>query len=207
MAAQNTFIATAHAFTELVDAVPAAGLAGAGLGDWAVRDLLGHAVSAGLAGVVTALGRPATTEDIATPEAYYALAKTVDPAVVEKVVALSTADAQEWAARLGERPAAQVRQWAGQAVTAVSGTDPDALITTAAGGMRLAQWLPTRTFELVVHGFDLAAAVDLPFEPPVDALAESAALAARLAAVTGDGRAVVLALTGRRDLAAGFSVV
>ncbi|USX50737.1 maleylpyruvate isomerase N-terminal domain-containing protein [Lentzea sp. HUAS12] len=207
MAVQNTFIATAHAFTGLVDAVPASRLAGQGLGDWTVRDLVGHAVSAGLAGVLAALGRPATTEDIATPEAYYALAKTVDPAVVDAVVALSTTDAREWGARLGERPADQVRQLTGQVVTAVSGTAPDALVTTAAGGMRLDQWLPTRTFELVVHGFDLAAAVDLPFQPPVDALAESAALAARLAAVTGDGRAVVLALTGRHDLAAGFSVV
>ncbi|SEQ78541.1 maleylpyruvate isomerase N-terminal domain-containing protein [Lentzea albida] len=207
MAVQNTFIATAHAFTGLVDAVPASRLAGPGLGDWTVRDLVGHAVSAGLAGVLTALGRPASTEDIATPEAYYALAKTVDPAVVDAVVALSTTDARQWGARLGERPADQVRQLASQVVTAVSGTAPDALVTTAAGGMRLGRWLPTRTFELVVHGFDLAAAVDLPFEPPVDALAESAALAARLAAVTGDGRAVVLALTGRHDLAAGFSVV
>lgn len=207
MAAQNTFIATAHAFTGLVDAVPASRLAGPGLGDWTARDLLGHAVSAGLAGVLTALGRPATTEDIATPEAYYALAKTVDPAVVDAVVALSTTDAREWGAHLGERPADRVRQLTGEVVSAVSGTAPDALVTTAAGGMRLGRWLPTRTFELVVHGFDLAAAVDLPFEPPVDALAESAALAARLAAVTGDGRAVVLALTGRHDLAAGFSVV
>lgn len=207
MAAQNTFIATAHAFTELVDALPAARLAGPGLGDWSVRDLAGHAVSAGLAGVVTALGRPATTEDVATPEAYYALAKTVDPAVVDTAVALSTADAQEWGARLGERPADRVRELAGQAVAAVSGAVPDALVTTAGGGMRLDRWLPTRTFELLVHGLDLAAAAGVPFEPPVDALAESAALAARLAAVTGDGRAVLLALTGRGALTAGFSVV
>jgi uncharacterized protein (TIGR03083 family) len=207
MAAQDTFTATAHAFTDLVDAVPAARLAEPGLGDWTVRDLVGHAVSAGLAGVVTALGRPATTEDIATPEAYYALAKTIDPAVVEAVVALSSTDAREWGARLGERPADQVRQLTDQVVTVVSRMPSHALITTSAGGMRLDRWLPTRTFELVVHGFDLATAVDLPFEPPVDALAESAALAARLAAVTGEGPAVLLALTGRRALAAGFSAI
>ncbi|HEX7302673.1 maleylpyruvate isomerase N-terminal domain-containing protein [Lentzea sp.] len=203
----DTFTAAAHAFADLLDAVPADALAGPGLGEWTVRELVGHAVSAGLAGVVAALEQPATTEDVATPEAYYALAKTVDPAFVQTVVALSTTDARDWGARLGERPAVPVRQLAGQAVAAVSATAADALVTTAAGGMRLDRWLPTRTFELVVHGFDVEAATGLEFAPPVDALAESAALAARLAAVTGDGPAVLLALTGRRGLTAGFSVV
>ncbi|MFD4644069.1 maleylpyruvate isomerase N-terminal domain-containing protein [Lentzea sp. NPDC058436] len=202
MAAQRTFIATAHAFADLVDALPADSLDGPGLGEWALRDLVGHTVSAGLAGVVEALGRRAGTEDITTPEGYYALAKTVDPAVYQAVVAHSTVDARNWGARLGE-----VRQFTERAVAAVASAEPDALVATSAGGMRLARWLPTRTFELVVHGMDVAAAAGLPFEPPVEAIADSAALAARIAAVTGSGQAVLLALTGRRDLAAGFSAI
>ncbi|WP_439661863.1 maleylpyruvate isomerase N-terminal domain-containing protein [Lentzea sp. HUAS TT2] len=207
MAAQSTFAATARTFADLVGALPAGRLAEQGLGEWTVRDLIGHTVSAGLANVVEALDRQATTEDITTPEGYYALAKTVDPAVYQAVVALSSTDARERGAALGDHPADAVRRLVDQAVAAVSSTDPEALVTTAAGGMRLSRWLPTRTFELVVHGMDIAAAADLPFDPPVDALAESAALAARIAAVTGDGQSVLLALTGRRELAAGFSVI
>ncbi|MGW4206872.1 maleylpyruvate isomerase N-terminal domain-containing protein [Lentzea sp. NPDC004789] len=207
MAAQQIFSATAHAFADLMDALPVDRLPGPGLGDWTLRDLIGHTVSAGLVKVTEALDQPATTEDIATPEAYYALAKTIDPAVHQAVVALSGADAGEWGARLGDQPAGPVRQFAERAVAAVTVADPDLLVTTSAGGMRLAQWLPTRTFELVVHGMDIAMAANVPVDLPVDALAESAALAARLAAVTGDGRQVLLALTGRRELTAGFSVV
>ena len=48
-------------------------------------------------------------------------------------------------------------------------TDPDLVVHTIAGGMRVAAYLPTRTFELCVHGLDIAAAtgvpVDLPHEP------------------------------------------
>ncbi|HUQ57864.1 maleylpyruvate isomerase N-terminal domain-containing protein [Lentzea sp.] len=207
MGPQHTFAATAHVFADLVSTLPADRLSGQGLDDWTLRDLVGHTVSAGLAGVAEALGRPATTEDITTPEGYYALAKTVDPAFYQAVVARSTTDALDWGARLGDQPAGQVRRFADRAVAAVDAADPDALVTTAAGGMRLANWLPTRTFELVVHSMDVASAADVRVDLPVDALAESAALAARLAAVTGSGQQVLLALTGRRRLPAGFSVV
>lgn len=207
MAPPHTFTATAHVFADLIDALPVDRLSGPGLGDWTLRDLIGHTVSAGLAGVAETLDEPATTEDITTPEAYYALAKTVDPAVYQAHVALSATDAGEWGARLNDQPAGLVRQFADRAVAAVTGADPDTLVTTAAGGMRLARWLPTRTFELVVHGMDIATAAGLPFDPPVDAIADSAALAARVAAVTGEGRTVLLALIGRRALTAGFSVI
>ncbi len=207
MGPQHTFAATAHVFADLVGTLPADRLSGLGLGSWTLRDLVGHTVSAGLAGVTEALGRPATTEDITTPEGYYALAKTVDPAFLQAVVARSSTDARDWGARLGDQPAGQVRRLAERAVAAVAAADPDALVTTAAGGMRLGSWLPTRTFELVVHSMDVARAADVRVDLPVDALAESAALAARLAAVTGGGQPVLLALTGRRDLPAGFSVV
>lgn len=206
MDSPRTYVATAHAFAELIDALPADRLSGPGLGDWSLRDLVGHTVSAGLAGLLEALGHPATTEDVSSAESYYALAKTVDPAVHQAAVAHSTVDARDWGARLGDQPG-QVRQVVDRAVAAVSAADPDALVTTAGGGMRLARWLPTRTFELVVHGMDIAAAAGPPFNPPVDAIADSAALAARVAAVTGEGRTVLLALTGRRALTEGFSVI
>ncbi len=73
--------------------------------------------------------------------------------------------------------------------------------------MPLSAYLPTRTFELVVHTLDLAAAIHAPGEPPTEPLAASLELAAGLALHSGRGVEVLLALTGRRTLAADFSLV
>jgi hypothetical protein len=75
------------------------------------------------------------------------------------------------------------------------------------GGMRLVTWLPTRTFELAVHSLDIAAATGVPADLPVTVLADAAALAARIAAATGNGRTILSALTGRGALPDGYSVV
>ena len=40
--------------------------------------------------------------------------------------------------------------------------EDDPVISTIFGGMRLSDYLPTRTFELVVHGLDIARAAQLP---------------------------------------------
>jgi hypothetical protein len=64
--------------------------------------------------------------------------------------------------------------------------------------MRVVDWLPTRTFELVVHGLDISAATGIAFQPSDVALADATLLAARLAVAVGDGVVVVLrALSGR----------
>ena len=73
--------------------------------------------------------------------------------------------------------------------------------------MRLTAYLPTRTFELAVHGADIAAATGLAVTFPPAVLAEAAALAARTAVELGSGAAVLAALTGRAALPPGFSVV
>lgn len=74
-------------------------------------------------------------------------------------------------------------------------------------GIRLHSYLPTRTFELAVHGLDIAAAADVPYEPPAEVLEQSALLAARIALALGDGTTVLRALTGRMALPNGYSVV
>ena len=51
--------------------------------------------------------------------------------------------------------------------------------------MRLSSYLPTRTFELAVHGMDIAGAVGIDVAPPDDVLAEAAALAARIGVAAG----------------------
>jgi hypothetical protein len=67
--------------------------------------------------------------------------------------------------------------------------------------------LPTRTFELAVHGFDIARALYIPFPLPAEALAEALDVATRTAIATGHGEPVLMALTGRSALPPSFSVV
>jgi hypothetical protein len=73
--------------------------------------------------------------------------------------------------------------------------------------MRVRNYLPTRTFELVVHSFDIGTAtgVDVTFSRAV--LTDAAGLAMRIAIAAGEGRTVLTALTGRGPLPVGFSIV
>ncbi|HYS41543.1 MAG TPA: maleylpyruvate isomerase N-terminal domain-containing protein [Pseudonocardiaceae bacterium] len=207
----RTWISAARAFADLVDRLdhgdgPGHGVDhrdGPGLGAWSLRDLVGHTCSAGLSAVITVAD--ATTEDITSPEGYYAFAKSVDPALFETAVAMSTEDARRIGERLGDDPAAAVRHLVDQAIAALGAEDR--LIASAAGGMRLHAWLPTRTFELAVHSLDIAAATGLSADVPDQVISDAAALAARIAAATGDGPAVLLAMTGRGHLTRDFSVV
>jgi len=84
---------------------------------------------------------------------------------------------------------------------------PDVLVTTVVGGMRLSCYLPTRTFELVVHGYDIARAAGLAFEPDPQALATTLGLAGEIAVATGRAGEVLAALTGRVPLPTDFSLV
>ncbi len=58
-----------------------------------------------------------------------------------------------------------------------------------------------------MHTLDIARALDIPHRLPTDVLDEAMVLATRIAAVTGLGEAVLLALTGRDTLPPSFSVV
>ena len=187
---------------DAVDLIPPIAWDGPGLGEWDLRALIGH-TSRSLVTVVEYLGRPAATVEVATPEAYYEAAAGLmraDPAaVVERGRAAGAA--------LGDDPAAAFRARLAGAVAALEHADDDDLLTTIVGGMRLAEYLPTRTFELVVHGADIAGATGVPVAFPRLVLAEAAALAARVAVELGEGPAVLAALTGRAPLPPGFSVV
>ena len=86
------------------------------------------------------------------------------------------------------------------------GTAPDLVVHTIVGGMRVAAYLPTRTFELASTG-SIAAATGIPVDLPPQAVEEAAALGAVSAAQRGLGLDLLLAMTGRRGLPPGFSVV
>jgi hypothetical protein len=110
-------------------------------------------------------------------------------------------------AAMGADPLAFLAALEERVLAKVAVADDDAFVATAAGGMTLADYLPTRTFELVVHTADLAAALGLSTDPPAEALGSALELAAMLVREHVDGVAVLLALTGRRPLPPGFTVL
>jgi hypothetical protein len=120
--------------------------------------------------------------------------------------AASTELGRRDAIALGDDPGAAVRAMANAAEAALAEVSDDDIVESAAGGMRVVDWLPTRTFELVVHGLDISASTGIAFQPSDTALADATALAARLAVAVGDGVVVLRALTGRGVLPAGFAV-
>ena len=107
----------------------------------------------------------------------------------------------------GSDLAAAVAQLAARVLALVATHDGTALVTTIAGGMRLADYLPTRTFELAVHTADLATALGVPPDVPATAAAQALNIVADLALTGGLAGPLLLAATGRPGLPAGFSVL
>src|SRR5919112_322664 len=169
-----------------------------GLGEWDVRALVGH-TSRSLLTVETYLARPAAVVDVASTTDYYRAtsAMAADPAVAARGREAGTA--------LGVDPAAAVAEIAARVVPLVGARDGTELVTTIAGGMRLEDYLPTRTFELAVHTADLAAALGVPPDVPATAATQALHLVVELAVADGLAGRLLLSATGRPGLPEGFS--
>jgi uncharacterized protein (TIGR03083 family) len=169
------------------------------LGPWTVRTLVGH-IGRAFTTVTEYLAKPATHHDVRTAADYYLVALTLtDPASIQT-------RAEQAARALGENPPAAIRKFRDGALEALMNAG-DPLISTAAGGMRLSDYLPTRIFELVVHSVDLARATGQSDSLPADICRSALAVAVEVAIRRGDGQSMLLALTGRTPLSSGFSVV
>ncbi|MCZ2859803.1 maleylpyruvate isomerase N-terminal domain-containing protein [Blastococcus sp. VKM Ac-2987] len=161
-----------------------------GLGEWDVRALTGH-TSRSLLTVEEYLARPARTVEVASAADYFRATRAVaaGPGVAARGRAAGEA--------LGDDPAGAVARIAARVRPLVDACDGTELLTTVAGGMRLADYLPTRTFELAVHTADLAVALGLPPDVPAAPARQALALAAELAVADGSAGALLLAATGR----------
>ncbi|MEZ5152547.1 maleylpyruvate isomerase N-terminal domain-containing protein [Rhodococcus zopfii] len=198
-----TYASAVHSFSDLIRDVPENRWNAPGLGEWDLRSLVGH-TSRSLTTVATYLDSPADTEDIASPEQYYVHVKEVTSVLGQDEI---LERGRRAGVDLGADPAASVDALS-NAVLERLGSGEDRLIRVIGGsGIRLHSYLPTRTFELAVHGLDIAAAAGVPFALPDDVLMETTLLAARIAVALGDGATVLSALTGRTSLPGGYSVV
>ena len=198
-----TFASAAHSFAALVHRIPSDRWDGPGLGEWDLRALVGHA-SRSLITVSTYLGHAAEREDVTSPQDYYAQIRDY----ASKVGSADIVERGRQAGRdLGDDPAATVDGLVQRVLDELSDAGNPLIAVIGGLGIRLHNYLPTRTFELVVHGLDIARAVDISLPPPVDVLEEATVLAARIAVVEGHGETVLLALTGRAGLPPSFSIV
>lgn len=171
-----------------------------GLGEWDVRALVGHTSRAFLT-VETYLDRPAATVDVATAADYFrsTSAMAAGPSVAERGRAAGIA--------LGPDPAAAVAEIAARVTALLDDRDGTEPITTIVGGMLLRDYLPTRTFELVVHTSDLATALGEPLAVPPTAATQALSVVSDLALARGIAGPLLLAATGRPGLPPGFSVL
>ena len=172
---------------------------GPGLGEWDVRALVGH-TSRALLTVEEYAARPADEVVATSAAAYFQAARTFahGPGVADRGRAAGAA--------LGDDPATEVAVIARRVTALLPDLSPDQLVTTIVGGMRLVDYLPTRTFELAVHTADLAAALDAPREVPPVAAAQALAVVAALAVDEGTAGDLLLTVTGR-PVAERFSVL
>lgn len=200
-AVEACYLGAAQAFLELVGQVPEDAWSKPALGDWDVRGLTGHA-SRALTTVETYLAAPQSGPRQDGPVSYFLAVRdgTSPEAIAQR--GRETGDA------LGSDPAGTVRALVRRISDLVRNTPDAALLATPAGTMTLADYLPTRTFELAVHGLDLARALGLP--PPASlapGIAASLELAGAIGARLPTAGDLLLLLTGRTGLPGGLSVV
>ena len=171
------------------------------LGQWSVRDLIGH-TSRALLTVENYLAQPAAAVDVESPVRYFQVilaASADDVAVAQR--------GREAGAALGADPAGAVAELADRVLALVARSHGGEIAGTPAGGMRLVDYLPTRTFELTVHTADLAVAIGADLDVPPTAGGQSLELVAQLATAAGQAGSLLLAATGRGPLPAGFTVL
>jgi uncharacterized protein (TIGR03083 family) len=190
-------------FVGLVARVPDDAWERPALGTWDVRDLVGH-TSRSFVTVLTYLDERPSSVAVGSASAYY-VAQTA-------VLASSDAAAVDERARaagraLGEDPLGAVRDLRARALARLDDAEPDDLMGSIVGGIRVRDYLPTRVLELVVHSRDLARALGLELDVPTALLRAVALLVAEVAVDSGQGGTVVDALLGRGTLPDGFSLV
>lgn len=197
----DVYRAAANSFADLVRRLPADRWEGPGLGEWDLRALVGHAARS-LVTVITYLDMPAERVDIASPQEYYRVAAAVAAEEGAGVVERGRRAGIE----LGSDPASAVEALAAEALGKLTGRGDELIAVLGGAGMRLFAYLPTRTFELAVHGLDIADATGVDFALPDEVCATAVALGARVAAAMGHGEVLLRALTGRATLPQRFSV-
>lgn len=198
---RQAFDEAAQLFLDTVAKVTPEGLDAPGLGVWTVRDLIGHTARSFVT-IETYVPQGADAVDVPSAAHYYAAVEATANDAAS--VAQRGRDAGQ---ALGPDPVRGVQELAERVLALVHETPDDALTATAGGGMRFIDYLGTRVLELGVHTLDLARVVADEVVLPPAVAAVVLHLLADLANTPERSGPVILALTGRAPLPAGFSLV
>lgn len=173
---------------------------GPGLGDWTLRELVGHTMRA-FSTIDHFLDHPRDDAAVGSASEYYRIALGTRPDVHATVAERGRQAGRD----LGPDPVAAVVDQVSGTLGRLGSTSGEEVGTTVVGGMRLSNYLETRIVELVVHHSDVRAAVGAP---PGDLGPAGALVAATIfaSATSADQLRVVRAILGRDDLPAGFNV-
>jgi uncharacterized protein (TIGR03083 family) len=202
MVSIDRYRAASALFVQVVESIPPDRWSSPGLGTWDVRGLVGHTARA-LITVSEYLGldEPGSVS-IDTAADYYGtlyLVYTNPDAIRRRGVEVGES--------LGDDPLASVRSLRDRAIALVEAQPAGRVVSIGGLGILLEEYLQTRVFELVVHSMDIGRALGIPVPVPADLLEATATLAAGIAARTGKGEHLIMALTGRAPLPPDFSVV
>ena len=182
-------------FVGTVAGVPPHALDDPGLGVWSVRELIGHTCRALLTVEHYSGGEAGVPGRLAAPADYFL--EVLRDRTIHDAVAERAADA---AAALGDDPPSAVAGIVEGVFRLVDALPDDHPVGTPVGEMRLTDYLPTRTFELVVHSLDIARAVGVNRRVPESALSVALGLAAQIAARSGQAEDLLMAMAGRAPL-------
>jgi uncharacterized protein (TIGR03083 family) len=202
MTSADHFTQASRAFIDVVAQIRPDQWDQPGLGVWDVRSLIGHTTRA----ILTVENYLTLDEPdratISRAEMYYTAvyAEYTDPqAAAQRGVDAGIALGDD---AVGFITAADIR-----ARALIEANPGERLVSIGRVAIPLDEYLRTRVFELVAHTLDVARATGATASVPEAPLTSAVALAAGIAASTGHGEELLLALTGRQPLPEGFSVV
>ena len=189
--AARTFLTTVRAVEDHQWALPS------GIGAWNVRELTAHALRAFTTIELYASAEPTVDRPMADAAEYYRVA-LADPSVHAGVARR----AHDAGAQLDD-PVGESEATAERVLALSASTDDDEPINTFAGQITFSEYLLTRTVELGVHTLDLQRACGQ--RPQIHGLTATAVLG--VLGELADPARLILALTGRQDLPAGYNVL
>ncbi len=160
------------------------------LGDWSVRELVAHTARAFKTVTEYVEGEVKDPTEIWSAAGYFriVLAEQTPHVHIAARARREATEHDDWVAVVDE--------YARDAGAIVDHMAPDTPMHLFVGEMQLDQYLATRVVELVVHGLDLSAAIDLPSDPPENASRVALAVLLDLAGPS-DLSAISRLLTGR----------
>ena len=198
---RETYLEAGEYFAGIVDSIDIDGLEAPALGEWCVRDLIGHTYRA-FTTVLSYSASPTQQVDFERPVDYFLSLLSTDinhGQIAERGRAAGL--------EIIDNPKMMVRGFAMYVTNKLEELSDDHIVGTLAGGMRLIDYLPTRTFELIIHTMDLTKALGMESNPPERGLESTLQIVGQLALHRGHAPDLILASTGRHGLANGFTVL